>query len=129
VSIPSYPGQRGPSTPITRRGADRSPIVRHAESTGGELALHPAAGVVLGERLARAEGDGGDHVLAAVGVLDTADVTYRWATRSASVMAVTSPSSWNLPVPWLTGVVSTSVAWARSAPTVHCSRGRWLKGS
>ena len=49
--------------------------------------------------------------------------------RSARVIAVTMPSSWNLPRPWLTGVVSTSVACARSAPTVHCSRGMWANGS
>jgi hypothetical protein len=53
-----------------------------------------------------------------------------WAAmRSASVTAVTRPSSWNLPVPWATGVVSTSVARARSAPTVASALGMWLNGS
>src|SRR5689334_2102076 len=54
----------------------------------------------------------------------------RDAMRSARVMAVTMPPSFlNAPVPYDFGVVSTSVACARNAATVHWSFGMCANGS
>ena len=112
-AAPRHGGQRG------RRVEQVAARLAAQEAEQAVRAGGPEEAVVVVER--------GEHAERGVGH-GGSPTPHRFAIRSARVMAVTMPSSWNLGVP-NAGVVSTSVAWARSAPTVACSRGMCANGS